>query len=231
MTVAPAALPNYEHYEQGKQLATLDGDLGSVVAGRGASLVALQDAGGFFPGVINGVEGALAKLGANLQVASFGGAAGAALAPGSALVDTMGTKVVTGLLDTVATAVLTITVPNAQHAAIVDLEFCAILGAGGAIGAGEATRISKYQLILARTAGVNLVATLTAAIGGAEAHVAGATSIATAVATLQAVAGAVGVANTVAILLAITKTGGASTNHVAVVRYNILGQNAGVTIA
>ncbi len=152
--------------------------------------------------------------------------------PGAASVWNVLTKRVTGLADTVATAVLTVTIPNAEHNAIIDVEVMGILGAGGAIGAGEAARFAKYQVVLARTAGVNVVAGVSAAIGGATANVAGGDAITSVVVTLGAVAGAVGASNTFTILVAITRSGAGATNHIAVVRATVLNANAtGVTIA
>lgn len=152
--------------------------------------------------------------------------------PGAAKVQTQITKQVTGLANTVATAVLTVTVPNAQHAAVLDIDVVGILGAGGAIGAGEATRNSRYQVVLARTSGVNVVATASAAIGGAAATVAGGDAITSVVVTLSAIAGAVGASNTFDVLVAITRAGAGADNHVALVAARIVNQNAsGVTLA
>jgi hypothetical protein len=231
MTVAAAALPPYEHYEQGKQLATLDGDLGSVVAGRGASLVAVQDAGNFFPGITNGVEGVLQQLGLTQATPSFG-PTGTAPAQGGAIVDTAKVKSVTAVADATPTTVLNVTIPNAANSAIIDLDMLAVLGAGGAIGANEAVKGVKYQLVLTRTAGVATVGTLSAAINTQEAHVAGATTIATATLALAAVTGGVGATQTLPIQATISKTGGASANHVAILRAEIINMNAGgITIA
>ena len=48
------------------------------------------------------------------------------------------TKAVAALTDNVATTVLTVTVPNAAHSAIIRISALGSLGAGGDIGAGEA---------------------------------------------------------------------------------------------
>lgn len=152
--------------------------------------------------------------------------------PGDATVCTNVTKSITGMADAGAVAVFTVTVPNAQCNAIIDLDFCGTLGAGGAIGAGESSRISKYQLVLARTAGVAVVATLSALIGGAVASVAGAASVSSVTATLSGITGGVGATNTFTINVAITRSGGSSTNHTLAAFASILNQNTGgVTIA
>jgi hypothetical protein len=152
--------------------------------------------------------------------------------PGAASVETRITKAVTAFSDTVAKDVFTVTVPNAAHAAVIEVDLLGVLGAGGAIGAGEATRNVKYQIVLARTAGVNVVAGISSAIGGAESHVAGGDAITSVVATLSAITGAVGASNTFTIKVAITRSGAGATNHTLVASARILNQNAsGVTIA
>lgn len=152
--------------------------------------------------------------------------------PGGAGVETHITKEVTAFTDTTPKTVFTVTIPNGAHEAVIELDFLGVLGAGGAIGAGEASRASKYQLVIARTAGVNAVGGLSAAIGGAAANVAGAANVTSVVATLAAVSGAVGATNTIDVQVAITKSGGASNNHTCAASARILNQNAtGITIA
>lgn len=168
---------------------------------------------------------AAGQFATSVTVGGTGVAAAAATA-------TKQTKAVTGMADTVATATFTVTVPNAKHGAIINVDVIATLGAGGAIGAGEGSRVSRYQIVLARTAGVAVVATVSSAIGGAEAHVAGAASVSTAVVTASSITGAVGATNTFTINVAITKSGGASDNHTAVVSAEIVNEFAtGVSIA
>lgn len=151
---------------------------------------------------------------------------------GAALVETFLTKTVTGFTDTVAKDILTVTVPNAKHHALIDIEVMAILGAGGAINPGESMIAAKYQVVLARTAGVNAVPAISSAIGGQKCVVAGGNAMTSVVLTLSAVSGAVGAANTFTVQAAITKAAGASDNHIAVVAARIVNANAtGVTIA
>lgn len=152
--------------------------------------------------------------------------------PGAASVQTTITKAVTAFADTTAKDVFTVTVPNAAHAAVIEIDCLGVLGAGGAIGAGESSRNVKYQVVLARTAGVNVVATASAAIGGAAAKVAGGDDITSVVVTLSAIVGAVGASNTFTIKAAITRSGAGATNHTGVFTARILNQNAtGVTVA
>lgn len=141
-------------------------------------------------------------------------------------------KQVDALADTVATDVLTVTIPNAKHAAIIDIDFVGILGAGGAVGEGEAVCLSKYQVVTCRTAGVNAVNAISAAIGGAKQNVAGGQAITSVVATVSAVAGAVGVANTFTVKCAITRGGAGADNHKVVMVARVVNAFAtGVTIA
>lgn len=141
-------------------------------------------------------------------------------------------KTITGIADATATTVLTVTVPNSAHAAMIDVDVIGILGAGGAVGADEAARVVKYQLTVVRTAGVAAVVAVSSAIGGAAANVAGATTVASVVVTATAMTGANSATQTFNIQVNITKTGGASTNHVALISASVLNHNvSGVTMA
>jgi predicted RecA/RadA family phage recombinase len=152
--------------------------------------------------------------------------------PGAAEVQTQVTKKVIAFANATAKDVLTVTVPNAAHAALIELDLLGVLGAGGSIGAGEATMLSKYQLVLARTAGVAVVATLSSAIGGCEAHVAGGEAITSVIATLSTITGAVGATQTFTVKVAITRSGAGADNHVLHLAARIVNGNAsGVTIA
>lgn len=152
--------------------------------------------------------------------------------PGAASVQQEITKAKTALADTVATAVATVTVPNAAHTAFIDIDALGVLGAGGAVGAGETSKLAKYQLVVTRTAGLAAVITLSSAIGGVQSKVAGADNITSTVVTASAVTGANSASQTFTILVAITKAAGASDNHTAIVAMRVVNQNAsGVTIA
>lgn len=153
-------------------------------------------------------------------------------APGGASAQSSLTKAGTAFLDTVAKALFTVSVPNAKHGAVIEVDVMAALGAGGAIGAGEAVRVSKYQVVLARTAGVAVVAGVSAAIGGAAATVAGGDAITSVVVTASAITGGVTAVNTFTINVAVTRSGAGATNHTVVATARILNQNAvGVTIS
>lgn len=140
-------------------------------------------------------------------------------------------KAVTAIADATPTGVLTITIPNAAHSASVRVTLVGSLGAGGAIGANEASGTVSYDIAIARTAGVNAVATISSAYGSGMASVAGAATI-TVTAAMSAVSGAVGASNTFTVNVTITKGSGSSANHTCQVRANVINANAtGVTLS
>jgi hypothetical protein len=139
-------------------------------------------------------------------------------------------KAVASISDAVATSVLTITVPNAAHSASLLVRLTCSLGAGGAIGANEATATNTYVIALTRTAGVNATAAISTAFGGAATAVAGAATV-TATAAMSAVSGAVGATNTFTVNATVTRSGGSSTNHTCLVYAQEMNANAtGITI-
>lgn len=140
-------------------------------------------------------------------------------------------KSVTAIADNVATAVLTVTIPNAAHSGSMRVRVTGSAGAGGAIGANEATAENEYIIAFARTAGVNAVATISAAYGAAAATVAGANAI-TCVAAMSAVSGAVGASNTFTVNATIARAAGTATNHTCLVYAQLMNANVtGITIA
>lgn len=141
-------------------------------------------------------------------------------------------KAVTAIADATATAVFTVTVPNAAHSASIRVRLAGSMGAGGAVGANESTQDAEYMINIARTAGVNAAATIGAVVGqAAAASVVGADNVAV-TGTLSAIAGAVGVANTFTINVTITKSAGASAAHTCLAFAELLNANtAGVTIS
>lgn len=150
---------------------------------------------------------------------------------GGALTDYFLTKEVTGLADATFTDVITVTVPNAAESATIPIVINTRLGAGGTIGADECTGTAYGQVVVARTAGVNAVATATALADTGSACVAGATTIATAY-QVSSISGAVGAVNTFTIQIRITKGAGSSANHKVDVQADVLNANAsGVTIS
>lgn len=140
-------------------------------------------------------------------------------------------KAVTAFTDAVAKTVFTLTIPNAAHSASYLVRVTGSLGAGGAIGANEASATNCYVVTLTRTAGVAAVAAISAAFGAAACAVAGAAT-ATCTAALAAVGGAVGATNTIDIQATITRSGGSSANHTCVATVSLLNANVtGITVA
>ena len=151
--------------------------------------------------------------------------------PGGALVQTEINKEVTAIADATATSVLTVTVPNAAHAAMVEVAIVSRLGAGGAIGADECVSVSKYNFGIGRTAGVASVCTASSQLGVVNVAVAGATTV---TATMSVTNNSEGVTstNTHTLKITITKGGGSSANHKCDVFATVRNANAsGVTIA
>lgn len=156
---------------------------------------------------------------------------GSSIAAGGAATRTEINKNVTAIADNVATATVTITVPNAAHSAGGRIIIKAVAGTGGAIGADEFSVVNEYDWVVTRTAGVNAVATLTAVITGVAASVAGGATV-TLTAVFSAISGAVGATNTFTLNVTIAHGSGSSTNHTCFVYGTLLNDNAsGVTIA
>jgi hypothetical protein len=167
------------------------------------------------------------RSGANAAV--FGGANGAA---GSVTSRTEINKAVSAIANNTATAVFTVTVPNAAHSASIRVRLTGSLGAGGAIGANESTQDATYNINITRTAGVATVATIGAVVGQpAAASVVGANNAAT-TGTLSAISGAVGATQTFTINVTIARSGGSSDNHTCLAYAELMNANAtGITIA
>ena len=140
-------------------------------------------------------------------------------------------KAVTAIANAAATAVLTVTIPNAAHSASLNVYLTGSLGAGGAIGANEASAAIAYTIAISRTAGVAAVAVASTAFGSATAAVAGAATC-TITAAVSAIAGAVGATNTFTVNVTITRGSGSSTNHTCQLTAELDNANAsGLTLA
>lgn len=141
------------------------------------------------------------------------------------------TKSVAALADATASTILNVVIPNAAHSANVLVRVVGSLGAGGAIGANEASASNSYIVTVTRTAGVNAVAAISSAFASAASNVAGAATV-TATVDLGSVSGAVGASNTIPIRVTITKSGGSSASHTCQVFAEVLNANAtGVTVS
>lgn len=140
-------------------------------------------------------------------------------------------KSVTGIANAVATPVLTVTIPNAAHSASLSVRLTGSLGAGGAIGANEATGVNNYNIAIARTSGVATVAVASSAYGTANASVAGGATI-TVTAAVSGMTGGVGATQTFTINVTITRGSGSSTNHTCLVIVEIHNANGtGITVS
>jgi hypothetical protein len=155
---------------------------------------------------------------------SLNGAAGAVSS-----VNTL-TRLVTAIADNTATTVLTITVPNAAHGALIRVDMVGFAGAGGAIGAFEDVTGVSYNIAVARTAGVAMGATVSTAYGSAAAVVAGAGTM-TCVGAITLNGEGVGVANTASFKATIDQSS-TSANHRCLVMATIINsQAAGITLS
>lgn len=140
-------------------------------------------------------------------------------------------KAVTAITDATPKDIITVTIPNAAHSASITVKVIGSLGAGGAIGANEANASAIYDFTLSRTAGVACVVGASTAYGGASSSVAGATTCTTTLAA-TAMTGAVSAQQTFTIQVTVTKGGGSSANHTALIMAEVMNSNAtGVTIA
>lgn len=139
-------------------------------------------------------------------------------------------KSVTGIADATPTATFTVTIPNAAHSGMLKTTLACSLGAGGAIGANEATATISYDFAITRVAGVNATVAASSAYGSAATAVAGADTV-TVTAAASAVSGAVGATNTFTVNATVTKSGGSSANHTCLVYGRLMNANAtGITI-
>lgn len=167
----------------------------------------------------------LSRAGANML--RYGGALGS-----TAATATVGNKTLTAIANNVATAILTVTIPNGAHSASLCVKLKGSLGAAGAIGANEATESLNYDIDIARTAGVNAVAVIGTAYGGTTgAAVAGADQLAV-TGTISAISGAVNASNTFTVNITVARGAGTSDNHTGFARFELINDNAsGVTAA
>lgn len=136
-------------------------------------------------------------------------------------------KKVTGIADNTATDVFTVTIPNANHAAAIRLQF---LSSNGSTDAFESSRCASGHVVVARTSGANAVTTAAAIDDAAIATVAaGATHLLTY--GVSAVAGAAGASNTFTIQVTIDDSGNLGSNQVVAVAELLNSEATGITIA
>ncbi len=136
-------------------------------------------------------------------------------------------KKVTGIADNTATDVLTVTIPNANHAAAIKLTF---LSSNGSTDAFESSRVATGEIVVARTTGVVTVTTAVAIANAAIATVAaGATH--TLAYNVSAVTGAAGASNSFTIQVTIDDSGNLGSNQVVVLAELINAEATGITIS
>lgn len=147
---------------------------------------------------------------------------GSALATSTAWV----IKKVTAIPDNAATDVLTVTIPNGNHAGTLRLTFTS---SNGGADAFESTRTASGQIAIARTTGVNAVATAATIDDAAIATVAaGATH--TLAYNVSAIAGAVGATNTFTVQVTIDDSGNLGGNQCVVLAELINTEATGITV-
>lgn len=140
-------------------------------------------------------------------------------------------KAITGMTDATYTDVLTISVPNAAHAAILRVAIIGSLGAGGAVGVYEASRAVDGVIPITRTPGLATATTNFFTGAGGECGVAGSATCAMSV-QLSGLTGGNTVTQTFTVQVRITHGSGASTNHKAIIRAELTNAVAsGITIA
>ena len=133
----------------------------------------------------------------------------------------------TGIADNSATDVITVTVPNANHAATIKLT---ILSSNGSTDAFESSRCAEGLVVLARTAGVATVAAVAAlALAQIATVAAGATH--TLAYGVSAITGAADAQQTFTIQLTIDDSGNTGSNQAVILAELINAEASGVTMA
>lgn len=144
-------------------------------------------------------------------------------------------KTITGILDDAATTIFTINVPNPPSGQFVssflNVSLLTILGAGGAVGAGETVTAATGTIIVTRTPGLAAVIAISGLINTNSASVAGGDASVAATLTNVAVAGANTAAQTFAIQTTIDDDTGSATNDIAVVWVSCQNAGMGVTFS
>lgn len=137
------------------------------------------------------------------------------------------TKKVTGIADNTATDVLTVTIPNANHAAAIKIMF---LSSNGSTDAFESSRVATGHVVVARTTGANAVATAAALDNAAIATVSGGATHTLAYG-VSAITGAVGDPNTFTIQVTLDDSGNLGSNQVVCSVELLNAESTGITIA
>ena len=140
-------------------------------------------------------------------------------------------KKITGIADNTFTDVFTVTIPNAAHAATIEVCLSGAKGAGDAEGACGSVSSTVYLISIQRTAGVTTTAAISAVSPTVATTIAAGNAVAT-TAQCSAMTGAVGAQQTFTIQVKIARAAGASTNHTCTAVAELINSNAtGITIA
>ncbi len=229
-----AVFSNYGIYGAGASTASsasiwINGDTPFVSLSSGGSYSFSASSPGNFT-ALNTTDTSINRAGPNQLV--FSGQALGSSAGGLTTSRVEINKNVAAIANNTATATLTVTIPNGNHSAGGKIILKGAAGAGGAIGADEFTALIEYDWSVARTTGVNAVATLsTALLTAITSSVAGGATP-TISAALSAISGAVGAVNTFTFNVTINALTGSSTNHTCFTYLTGLNDNSsGVTFA
>lgn len=137
------------------------------------------------------------------------------------------TKKVTGIGDNSAATVLTVTVPNANHAAAIRL---VLLSSNGSTDAFESARCAEGLIVITRTSGVATVAVVaTLALAQIATVAAGATH--TLAYGVSAIAGGNTATQTFTVTVTIDDSGNLGSNQVVVLAELLNAEASGITMA
>ena len=144
-------------------------------------------------------------------------------------------RTITAILDDVATTIFAINVPNPPTgqfvASSIDVTILTVLGAGGAVAAGETVTTAEFNVVVARTPGLAAVIAITAPVLANSVSVAGGDASVAATLTNVAVAGANTAAQTFAMQTTIDDDTGSATNDICVVNIYCMNAGLGVTFS
>ena len=139
------------------------------------------------------------------------------------------TKKITGIADNVLTDVLTITVPNGNHAGSLRL---LMLSSNGSTDAFESSRSANGLVVFQRNTGANAVATAaTIADGIIATNAAGGSATHTLAYSVSAVSGGVGATNTFTIQITIDDSGNLGSNQLVLFSELLNAESSGISIA
>jgi len=135
----------------------------------------------------------------------------------------------TAIADNSATAVFTVTVPNVDTAAVIEVDLLASIGGGS--DNWESSRYAKGAVVIARTTGANAVPAVATLTLAQIATVSGGQTITLAYG-VSAVSGAVGATNTFTVTVTIVRAGGTANTHQCMwVARVINAETSGISIA